>query len=290
MKEKSRTRLVAEKLQYAVLSLLNEMGGTLRSVEVEEYIGKRVTFDEWEKYEYPTGGIRWMSCMHLYSIELVKAGYITKKNGRWYLTDAGRTAVITMSPTAVYEAAHEAYLKWDEKREEAVPDDPEKQGVVRSIDDIKAEADKEMMDYVHTKNPFEFQDMVAALFRAMGFYTPYVAPKGKDGGVDIIAYRDPLGAVRPIIKAQVKHYDINNPVTVDVVRSLLGVSKDDISIVATSGRFAEPAKTEARLNNVRLIDGYEFCDLWRAYYDKMSQEDKALMPIEPVYFIKRDVQ
>ena len=25
------------------------------------------------------------------------------------------------------------------------------------------------------------------------YYTPFIAPKGKDGGVDIIAYRDPLG-------------------------------------------------------------------------------------------------
>ena len=40
------------------------------------------------------------------------------------------------------------------------------------------------------KNPYEFQDLVAALLRAMGYYTPFIAPKGKDGGVDIIAYRD----------------------------------------------------------------------------------------------------
>ena len=27
-----------------------------------------------------------------------------------------------------------------------------------------------------------------------GYYTPFVAPKGKDGGIDLIAYQDPLGA------------------------------------------------------------------------------------------------
>lgn len=33
----------------------------------------------------------------------------------------------------------------------------------------------------------------------------YIAPKGKDAGVDIIAYRDPLGMASPRIKVQIKH-------------------------------------------------------------------------------------
>ncbi len=35
--------------------------------------------------------------------------------------------------------------------------------------------------------------MVAALLRAMGYYTPFISPRGKDGGVDILAYQDPIG-------------------------------------------------------------------------------------------------
>ena len=30
----------------------------------------------------------------------------------------------------------------------------------------------------------------------------------------------------------------------------------------------------------------EFIDLWIRYYDRMSEEDKALLPIIPVYFLK----
>ena len=41
----------------------------------------------------------------------------------------------------------------------------------------------------------------------MGYYTPFVAPQGKDGGIDVIAYRDPLGTVSPRIKIQIKHRD-----------------------------------------------------------------------------------
>ena len=42
--------------------------------------------------------------------------------------------------------------------------------------------------------PYQFQDLVAALLRAMGYHVAWVAPPGKDGGTDIVAYTDPLGA------------------------------------------------------------------------------------------------
>ena len=38
--------------------------------------------------------------------------------------------------------------------------------------------------------------------------------------------------------------------------------------------------------HLRLIDIDEFIDLWIRYYDRMSEEDKALLPIIPVYFLK----
>ena len=37
-------------------------------------------------------------------------------------------------------------------------------------------------------------------FCVMGNYIQSVAPRGKDGGIDIVAYVDPLGAQTPRIK------------------------------------------------------------------------------------------
>ena len=133
--------------------------------------------------------------------------------------------------------------------------------------------------------------MVAALFRAMGYFTPFVAPKGRDGGIDVIAYCDPLGVKKPHIKVQVKHYP-SNPISVDVVRSLTGICKhsDEVGFVVTSGSFTNEAQRESRSlhNNIRLIDGDEFIDLWIAYYNNMPEEDKALMPIVPVYYLNNN--
>lgn len=48
-------------------------------------------------------------------------------------------------------------------------------------------------------DPYDFQDLVADLLRAMGYHVSWVAPPGKDAGVDIIAHTDPLGANPPRI-------------------------------------------------------------------------------------------
>ena len=56
----------------------------------------------------------------------------------------------------------------------------------------------------------------------MGYYTPFVAPRGKDGGIDIVAYRDPLGTQAPRMKVQVKHRG-NTKASVKEVRELMGI-------------------------------------------------------------------
>ena len=153
---------------------------------------------------------------------------------------------------------------------------------------LQGQASKGIREYIIKKNPYEFQDLVAALLRAMGYYTPFIAPKGKDGGVDIIAYRDPLGTTAPQLKVQVKHYP-TSAISVDVVRSLLGVlvKEGEVGLLVTSGTFTSESKKEARNGHrcLRLIDIDEFIDLWIRYYDRMSEEDKALLPIISVYFL-----
>lgn len=290
MAKGSRTRYLAARLEYEILSLLQRNDGEMRSIEVEETIGKEMEFDEWERHEYPNGGIRWITTMHFYSVDLVKAGFIRKERGHWFLTDAGAEALTKYSKEQLYDVANKAYHDWDNKRNKATDvedaDNPDATPTV--IEDIKAKSDKDISDFIQAQNPYDFQDMVAALLRAMGYYTPFIAPKGKDGGVDIIAYSDPLGATKPILKVQVKHYSIDNPVSADVIRSIAGVSHEDVAVVVTSGRFAEPAKAEARQHNVRLIDGFEFIALWIEYFGRMTEEDKNRMPIEPIYFIKKN--
>jgi restriction system protein len=52
--------------------------------------------------------------------------------------------------------------------------------------------------------PYDTQDLVAGLLKALGYHIEWVSPPGKDGGIDIIAHIDPLGTRPPRIKVQVK--------------------------------------------------------------------------------------
>jgi restriction system protein len=39
----------------------------------------------------------------------------------------------------------------------------------------------------------------------MDYHVAWISPPGKDRGIDIIVYNDPLGTTVPRIKVQVKH-------------------------------------------------------------------------------------
>lgn len=292
-----RSRVLAARCNYYTLLLLSRQdSGTMLFSELKKQLSALIDLGEWELYQYPTTGeLRWVVNWQYYSIDLVKSGYLIKNKGEWCITDEGRDALDKYrdEPNKLFRQTHRLYAEWaknNKKQKESEKDEEElivdvPHSVV--LETIRQQAADDVRSYIEQRTAYEFQDMVAALFRSMGYYTPFVAPKGKDGGVDVIAYSDPLGATKPILKVQVKHYSMNNPVPVDVIHNIIGVAKGDMPLVVTSGRFTENARDTARQNNVRLIDGTEFIELWIEYYAKMSENDKLLMPIEPVYFVKR---
>ena len=156
-----------------------------------------------------------------------------------------------------------------------------------NLDLLESDAREGIRRYMVSKTPYEFQDMVAALLRAMGYHTPFIAPKGKDGGIDIIAYVDPLGAQTPRIKVQVKHKP-ETTIGASDIRALLGVLRaGDIALFVTSGPFSQDAKSTGTNSRefIRLIDGDEFIEMWQEYYDKMSDEDKNMLPLKRISFL-----
>lgn len=287
-----KSREVAALCNYKTLQILSEQDdGTMLVSELRSRLAEQMTFDDWALHEYVPGRVRWVVVFYFYSVDLVKSGYLQKNNGVWCITAEGRDALARhkSEPFHLFKETQRLYKEWKKKNKAQSADEAEAIDDPASfvLESVKQQANDDLRAFIKERTPYEFQDMVAAILRAMGYYTPFIAPKGKDGGIDVIAYSDPLGATKPILKVQVKHYDISNPVPVDVIHNIIGVAKGDTPIVVTSGRFTEDARTTARQNNVRLIDGTEFIELWIEYYPKMSESDKALMPIEPVFFVRR---
>ena len=293
VKEKlSRSRELAAKVIYAALQILKEKGGQAPGRDVVAEVEKRVPLDEWARATYEKSGyVRWQSILHFFSIDCIKAGYLVKKKGVWYLTPEGESA-LQLGDAGLLKAAVAAYRKW--KDENRPPEDAEDQDVSEegqqsqeaTIHEIEQLAIEGLNKEINQKNPYEFQELVAALLRGMGYYTPFVAPQGKDGGIDVIAYRDPLGTVSPRIKVQIKHRGA--AASVQEVRQLMGLlQKDgDVGMFVSSGGFTPDAKSTARGSHVHveLIDLDRFIALWQEFYPKLTDEDKGLLTLVPIYF------
>jgi restriction system protein len=171
------------------------------------------------------------------------------------------------------------------REEESVEEENPAQVV--SYDDVEQKAIEGLQQYINAKNAYEFQDLAAALLRGMGYYTPFVAPRGKDGGVDIVAYRDPLGTESPRIQVQIKHRQ--SAATVQEVRQLMGLlqKEGDVGIFISTAGFTPDGRNAARSSHVHveLIDLNRFISLWQEFYAKLKEEDKSLLPLRPIYFL-----
>lgn len=289
----SRTKACATKTLYAVMTEMARRGGSIPVKEIYPWINQNVELTDWEKE--PAGKmqyVRWTNSFQFYSIGYQKAGFIVKKNGTWYITPEGEKA-LKNSPKEVMNLARAAYKEWkrtrlvEEESEEEPNDETAEKDNSMSLDLLESDAREGIKRFIVSKSPYEFQDLVAALLRAMGYHTPFVAPKGKDGGIDIIAYLDPLGAQTPRIKVQVKHKP-DTAIGASEVRALSGVLKTgDIALFVTSGTYSTDARNAASGSDkfLRLIDGNEFIEMWQEYYDKMSDEDKNMLPLKRISFL-----
>lgn len=276
------------KTVFAAMKALEANGGEMRASDLFDWLSEKMPLTDYEREQTKSGLVRWKAHLTFYSIEVAKAGYIVKKNGVWHLTRDGVKAISSMDADDFFADFHSKYRAL-QKDNAHINETEDIEETSNDIDTLQSEASKGIRDYIIRKNPYEFQDLVAALLRAMGYYTPFIAPKGKDGGIDIIAYRDPLGATAPQLKVQVKHYP-KTPIDVTIVRNLVGIliKEGEVGVLVTSGTFTSEAKREARNSHriLRLIDIDEFIELWVKYYDKLGEEDKSLLPVIPIYFIK----
>ncbi|MDR2414059.1 MAG: restriction endonuclease, partial [Odoribacteraceae bacterium] len=231
-----------------------------------------------------TRNIRWESIFGLFSIDCTKAGFLVKNKGIWFLTNEGKKAM-ELGEEHLLKAAREGYKKWQNNIDNEIADENTQE--IR-IEALEEQAIYGIREFIKRKNAYEFQNIVAALLRAMGYYTPFISPKGKDGGVDIIAYTDPLGAIVPRLKVQVKHTP-DDAVNVETIRGLTGLlNKDgDIGLVVTSGRFTSESERTARESHrhVKLLNGDDLIELWRKFYAKMPDEDKNLVPLHSISFL-----
>ncbi|WP_421796470.1 restriction endonuclease [Haliscomenobacter sp.] len=295
-KQAGKSIQTAAKVIFAAFLILKENGGEMRSRDIQALIPSKVNLTEWETERYEkTGYTRWISMLHFYSVDCIKAGFMQKQKGLWILTPEGEEAM-KLGPEEMMRTASKAYRVWKtsstDAKEEKEVDSPEvvdsPQQQVALLDQYEEMAREGIQNYINAKNPYEFQDLVATLLRAMGYFISFNAKRGKDGGIDVVAYSDPLGTREPRMKVQVKHRP-NDAVSVDVVKQLVAnLNKPgDVGLFVTSGRFTSESERYARESHrhVELINLERFVSLWQEFYSKMTDEEKNMLPLQPIYFL-----
>ncbi len=296
-KQPAKSIKAASKTMFATFQILKANGGEMRGRDVVAKIPETVVLTDWEKERYEkTGNVRWESILQFYTIDCMKAGFLQKDKGLWILTPEGEDA-IKLGEEGLFLAAKKAYVQWKSKNatpeKEVIEDIPieennEEKTQKVLIEQYVEKAIEGLQDFINKKNPYEFQDMVAALLRAMGYYIAFNAKRGKDGGIDIIAYSDPLGTKEPRMKVQIKHRP-NDAVSVDVVKQLVAnLNKSgDVGLFVTSGRFTSESERYSRESHkhIELINFERLVSLWQEFYPKMNDEEKNILPLQPIYFL-----
>jgi restriction system protein len=290
------TRLRMGQIIQAVFLVLEKYPEGLQVRAVTSEVEKILPLTDHEQSFYPDrpGSRRFDKIIRFSTIGPVKAGWLIKSKGIWTLTAEGHEALTKYpDPLSLMQENVRRYHEW-RKSSRAAEADSSDSDIVEddspsaTLEVAEESAWAEITDYLEKMPPYEFQELVAALLRAMGYHVPWVAPRGRDGGVDVIAFTDPIGAIGPRIKVQVKRYS-SGKIGVEGLRSFLAVlGAQDVGLFVSLGGFTSDAAMEARAQDNRrlmLIDMSQLMTMWIQHYDKLTEMDKARLPLRPVYFL-----
>lgn len=258
--------------------------------DVLETMGKEVQLTAFEKSTYPSRPNirRFEKIVRFSTIAPVKAGWMTKDKGSWAISEEGRKAYEKIpDPDEFQQEANRLYWKWRRDQPDQEEDDTETPGATTTLEEAEEAAWAEIDAYLGRMNPYDFQDLVAGLLRGMGYHVSWVAPAGPDKGIDIIAYRDPLGIEGGRIKVQVKRRA--DKIAVGEVRSFLAVlGESDIGLFVAIAGFTSEAEAEARGQEKRrlmLLDSKRLFDLWVEHYTEIPEAQRRLLPLRSVYYL-----
>jgi restriction system protein len=295
------TRRRRGELQRGIFKILVDYPEGLPAKDVLQRLEQVVPPTDFEKASYPKRPHirRFEKMARFFTIGPVKAGWLVKSKGRWYVTEEGRKAYSQIHDPAEFDReASRLYYKWRATQPDAVSDlvedAPEAVAAIEkatdavsTVEEAEETAWAEIEQYVQGMNPYDLQKLVAALLRAMGYHVSWIAPPGPDKGIDLLAHNDPLGTSTPRIKVQVKRRA--DKVNVDGLRAFMALlGEQDVGIFVSTGGFTGDAESEARTKETRkltLVDLEQLVDLWVEHYDKVAESDKRLLPLKPVYYL-----
>lgn len=277
----------------AVLTVLKAYPEGLAASDVLKAVAQAMPPTDYEQGTYSEGSRRFEKIVRFCTITPVKAGWMVKTKGVWTITDEGRAAVEShTTPESLWDSAWKLYQAWKKAQpadgdDEDVSDPDDATSPTTTLEEAEEAAWAEIRSYLANMPPYEFQELVGDLLRAMGYYVDWIAPPGADGGVDVIAYADPLGTAGPRVKVQVKRRSSKS--SPDDIRAFLAVlGEQDSGLFVSTGGFTSEAQREARAQEKRrlvLVDDTRLVELWIEHYSSLDDTARQRLPLRPIHFL-----
>ena len=255
--------------------------------EIMRYIQATVPLSEYETgyYPYAPYSPRYEVVIRVGTIPLVRAGWLEKtKNGRWFITEAGRQACKRYKNAAdFFEEFVRLFVQWkasENNRLVQIGANPYNFAVENSWEQIR--------QYIDNLDMRDLREMVSVLLKAMGCTIAWSGPIGEDNElVDLICYMDPLGLNSARIVVHVANK--SQVSTRDGLSAFMNVLKPNdvglyISLGGSTNDLNQFAMTQTQ-HRVRLIDLETFVDLWVEHQSKIDQDARIKFPLKPVYFL-----
>ncbi|MDR5776101.1 MULTISPECIES: restriction endonuclease [unclassified Caballeronia] len=303
MAETSRQRM--GELLRKLFEILKAQPEGLGAAQALKTLASSVTLSPYEASFYENSGARrFEKTVRFATIACVKAGWLTKHKGIWSITDEGLSAYDRIKePAAFRRESDRLYAQWKAAQlrdpsglsyasaklseQSDLTFDVDAETASMTYEQAEEQAWGEIEQHLLKMPPYDFQDLVSDLLRAMSYHIGWVSPPGKDDGVDIIANNDPLGTRPPRIKVQVKR--VAHRVDTDGLKSFIAIiNEDDVGLFISTGGFTRDAQSFARnqeRRKITLIDSERLIELWIQFYSKLDDKARARMPLTPIYFL-----
>jgi restriction system protein len=287
------------RLIRALFEVLREHPDGLAARDAISAVQHSIELDATEQGVFEQTGLeKFPRLIRFATIPPTKAGWMIKQDGTWTVTEQGLQALSQHSqPDEFYRQARQLYAAWKKANKTAPSDDDSEEEAsdeeidsAVSLEDDEDAARSEILEYLAVMAPYDFQTCCAELVRALGHEVAWISPPGPDGGLDFVAFADPIGATGRRIKGQAKRQQSKQDVG-DVGAFLSKLKGDDVGVFIALGGFTRNAEMEARAYERRcvLLDGADFVRLWIEHYDQLDEAAKALLRLRAVWRLVRPV-
>lgn len=261
---------------------VNQVWRFMTEIQKNDFV---ITYSK-EKREYFIGEV---TGTHFYDVNVGNSNYPNHINVKWgnetverdALSQAAKNSLGSVLTIFRVDQWSSEILSLIEKGVPVQTDEEQEVEEEELIEDLVSKSLVMVEDKVVKLDPWKMQDIVGGLLQAMD-YNVRISPKGPDGGVDILAFKDAFGFAKPVIKVQVKHRKVS--ASAPEIQQLLGANPlEASSLFVSTGGFTSHAEAVARHNGVSLVDLEELVRLLVEWYEKIPNDKRALLPLQKVY-------